>query len=348
MNALRRSNAVLPVLALMMASYAPPCFADAVQVSLTTRVPKGQQPSLDVHILEPIAGFRVQLTRSDGKTFDLKGGGRAGTTRTIQLEHATEGVLKWQGSLTVNRVNGEQGTMPLEFETEVQGPLKLSIEKDRDVDFEQRTIAFTLNHPAAKVHLTVLVDSGVTAFDDDITFNSEAAGTRLQVSWPKTEARPMKVDVRAYDTLGFYDSIELTKWQVDIPHEEVNFDSGQATLRPEERPKLDQSYNVINDAVKKFGGLARLRLFIAGHTDTVGSTDANRTLSLNRARAIGTYFRSKGLRIPVLVEGFGEEALLVGTPDETAELKNRRAEYIIAIDTPTTHRAPFPPNWKSL
>jgi outer membrane protein OmpA-like peptidoglycan-associated protein len=80
----------------------------------------------------------------------------------------------------------------------------------------------------------------------------------------------------------------------------------------------------------------------------VGAEAANRTLSLNRARAIGAYLRKKGLRLPVFLEGFGEQALLVATPDETAEVKNRRAEYIIAIDNPSAAKAPFPPAWKPL
>ena len=47
-------------------------------------------------------------------------------------------------------------------------------------------------------------------------------------------------------------------------------------------------------------------------------------------------------------EGFGEEALMVSTNDETAESKNRRAEYIIAIDDPTTKNVPFQPKWQRL
>jgi outer membrane protein OmpA-like peptidoglycan-associated protein len=322
--------------------------ADSVAVSLTTRVPTGQQPSLEVRIDEPIAGFRVELTRGDGKQFDIKGGGRPGVSRTIWLEHLGEGVMKWHGTLTVNRMNGEQGTMPLDFETEVQGRLKLTIDKDTDVDFERRTVFFKLNHPAAKVHLKVLLDDGQIALDDDIAFNGEPAGTRLSVTWPPTKAQVMIVDLRAFDRAGFYDAVELTKWQVDIPHEEVNFDSGKWDVRPSERAKLDASYRLIAEAVTKFGSLASLRLFIAGHTDTKGSNESNRVLSHNRARALGAYLRAKGLRLPVLVEGFGEEALLVATPDETDELKNRRAEYIIAIDTPTPARSPFVPSWKKL
>jgi outer membrane protein OmpA-like peptidoglycan-associated protein len=105
---------------------------------------------------------------------------------------------------------------------------------------------------------------------------------------------------------------------------------------------------LISDAVQKFGRLADIKLYVAGHTDTVGAKDYNRGLSLNRARSICAYFRREGLRIPIFYEGFGEEALLVGTPDETDEPRNRRAEYIIAIDKPSVAHAPYEANWKKL
>lgn len=83
-------------------------------------------------------------------------------------------------------------------------------------------------------------------------------------------------------------------------------------------------------------------------TDTVGPAASNRTLSLNRARSIGAWFRKRGVRIPVMYEGFGEEALLVGTGDEVDEPKNRRAMYIISIDPPRTQNTPFEPKWQRL
>jgi outer membrane protein OmpA-like peptidoglycan-associated protein len=94
--------------------------------------------------------------------------------------------------------------------------------------------------------------------------------------------------------------------------------------------------------------MAEIKLYVAGHTDTVGNNASNRTLSLNRARSIGQYFRKRGVRVPVLYEGFGEEALAVATKDEQEEPKNRRAEYIIAIDDPTAQNVPFQPRWQKL
>ena len=119
-------------------------------------------------------------------------------------------------------------------------------------------------------------------------------------------------------------------------------------LRGGDGLKLDSSLALIQAAVKKAGRFAELRVYVAGHTDTVGSDESNQALSEARARSIGAYFAAHGLRVPVYYAGFGEKALAVPTPDETAEPGNRRAEYIVAITDPPIAHATVPAHWKRL
>jgi hypothetical protein len=42
-----------------------------------------------------------------------------------------------------------------------------------------------------------------------------------------------------------------------------------------------------------------------------------------------------GLDVPIAFEGFGETSLLVPTKDEEDEPRNRRVDYILAIDPPS-------------
>jgi outer membrane protein OmpA-like peptidoglycan-associated protein len=335
----------LSVLALLLA--ASSAWADAVDLSLTGRAFMGKGlPKLDLHINDRIAGFELKLTRSDGKTFAFKGGGAPGTTRTIELAQP-EGSFHYTGELVVQFKNAQQDTLPLDFDAELFGPLKLTLDK-KDVDLENHRLSFQLSRPAGRAEVTVLMDTGTAAFDGEVAFHGEPAGTPLEITWPAAEGRVMKISVKAFDQATFFTGVEISPWQVDIPHEEVNFASGRFDVTEPESQKLEKSYRLIADAVAKYGKLARIRLYVAGHTDTVGSSDTNRTLSLNRARAIGAWFRKRGLSIPVYYEGFGELALLVGTPDETDEPRNRRAEYIIAVDDPAVRNAPFAPDWRKL
>ncbi|NVJ25950.1 OmpA family protein [Myxococcus sp. AM011] len=340
-------NARLVLVLSLVAATPLPAFADAIRVSLEGRAAVGEAlPALLVHIDEPIAGFEVKLKRGDGKVVEVKGGGKPGITRRIELEQP-EGRFHYEGELVVRFPNAESGSMPLSFDTELNGPLRLDV-RSEDVDVAGRKLRFQLSRPAGRVELTVLMDTGKKAFEGEVPFKGEPAGTPLPLSWPPAEGRVMKISLRAFDTSDFYTGVDLFPWRVDIPHEEVGFASGRADIPAAERGKLDRSHALIAEALAKYGRFAAVRLYVLGHTDTVGATADNRELSLKRARSIAAAFRQRGLKVPIFYEGFGEESPAVRTPDETAEAGNRRAEYIIAVEDPTLDGAPFSPRWRKL
>ncbi|QDE84351.1 cell envelope biogenesis protein OmpA [Myxococcus xanthus] len=342
----RAMNARLLLLTIVLSSPMP-VLADAVRVSLEGRAVLGEKlPALLVHIEEPIAGFEVKLKRSDGQDVEVKGGGSPGLTRRIELKQP-EGRFHYEGELTVRFPDAESGVMPLSFDTELYGSLTLDVRKE-DVDVAARRLRFVLSRPAKRAELTVLMDTGKKAFEGEVPFKGEAGGTPLELTWPAAEGRVMKISLRAFDTAEFYTGVDLYPWQVDIPHEEVNFASGRADIPAAERGKLDKSHALIVDALTKYGRFASLRLYVMGHTDTVGAAAENLDLSVRRAKSLAAYFRKKGLRVPVFYEGLGEEAPAVATPDETAEAGNRRAEYIIAVEEPVLQHAPRPPRWRKL
>jgi outer membrane protein OmpA-like peptidoglycan-associated protein len=321
--------------------------ADAVSVSLRPQAAVGKgQPALQVHIEEPIAGFEVKLKRSDGQEVRVKGGGSPGVTRTLALEQP-EGRFHYEGELVVRFPNAEEASMPLSFDAELLGPPRLTVAPE-DVDVAARTLRFTLSRPASRARVTVLMDTGEKAFEGEVPFQGAPAGKPLEVTWPQAEGRVLRISLQAFDTSDFYTSVDLFPWRVDIPHEEVLFASGRAEVPVAERRKLDASQALISDAVARHGRFAELRLYILGHTDTVGDTDSNRELSLQRARAIAAYLRKRGLKLPLFYEGFGEQSLHVATPDETDEAANRRAEYILAVEPPALSSTPFPPRWRKL
>ena len=69
---------------------------------------------------------------------------------------------------------------------------------------------------------------------------------------------------------------------------------------------------------------------VIGHTDTVGKAEANETLALTRAGTIAEQLRQLGLQNMVItVESHGERNLLIPTPDDTPEPRNRRVEITL-------------------
>ena len=105
----------------------------------------------------------------------------------------------------------------------------------------------------------------------------------------------------------------------------VNFLTGSAELTPDAVKQLDELGRALSSDV-----LIGSRFRVEGHTDTVGSRDYNRALSKKRAEAVVTYITSKftvGVdRLQAV--GMGAEQLLVGTPDQTSEPRNRRVQIV--------------------
>ncbi|HVE87740.1 MAG TPA: OmpA family protein [Myxococcales bacterium] len=340
---MRRRGAAAALAAFLLAGAAR---ADMVDVSLHPRELFGKGvPRMDIRIQEPIVGFEVRLTRSDGHPLNVKGGGPPGAVRTVTLDQP-EGKFGWEGVILIRVPKGGEFELPLKFETELLGPLRMTFVKEA-LDLKARKAVIQLERPAAKATIQVTMDTGVQV-SRDVAFHGEAAGTPLALEWPEASGKVMTISIKAWDTANFYTGVELSPWQVDIPHDEVVFDTGKTDIRKDQQPKLGSAFDKLVEVANKYGKIASIRLFIAGHTDTVGDADANRDLSRQRARSIGTYLRKKGARIPILYEGFGEQALMVATPDETPEEKNRCAEYIVAIDDPVLKNPPFPPKWQKL
>ena len=125
--------------------------------------------------------------------------------------------------------------------------------------------------------------------------------------------------------------INLYPWFVSVPHEDVNSETNSWEVRDSEKLKLDESYKRISavlDRVEKrcsngpnkawCWARCRSQLFVTGHTDTVGGDNDNVVLSRNRAKAIATYFRQKGFRMPIYFVGYGERTPPWFTPATTS------------------------------
>jgi OmpA-OmpF porin, OOP family len=105
----------------------------------------------------------------------------------------------------------------------------------------------------------------------------------------------------------------------------VDFANGSADLTPQAIATLDQLGKALSSS-----DLASYRFRVEGHTDTVGSQTYNQALSQRRAEAVVNYIESKygvpAARLDAV--GMGDKGLLVKTPPQTAEPRNRRVEVI--------------------
>jgi outer membrane protein OmpA-like peptidoglycan-associated protein len=230
-------------------------------------------------------------------------------------------------------------------------PLKVQVDKSK-VDLKAHRLEVKMSHPAGKVKVQVFADSEAPLADEEQDFTGRPAGTPLIVTWtPSSDAPVGRIEVHAYDAQGNWVGVELAPWFVPIPHEDVNFPTGSAEIQPSETPKLEAAYTKLDEVLAKDREHGRMHpgitLYIAGHTDTVGSASTNLKLSQDRARSIAAWFRKRGVKLPIAFEGFGETSPEVKTADNVDEPKNRRVDYVLS-DGPPTYSAAFKPSWKRI
>lgn len=101
------------------------------------------------------------------------------------------------------------------------------------------------------------------------------------------------------------------------------FEGGTATLTAESQADIPK---IIAEIKRR----PAADISIIGHTDTVGDDQTNAVLSLERAKSVAALFAEA---MPdagkVTVDSHGEKNLLVATPDNTDEPRNRRVEVTV-------------------
>jgi len=314
----------------------------------------GQKPQIKISAVQSVTDLRLELDRDDGKHFTLHHPTLAkGQSVILAIGDGAAGKASYQGTISAALAGQpERWSDALTFETLVQGSITVSYDAEH-LDLDKHVLQFKLSRPAGTAELTVIGDDGSQLGTGSATYKKEPPDTWLAISWTQPAGtRVMKLVLHVVAADGLATGVELIPWSVAIDHEDVNFASNSAAIEPGEEAKLDASLAKIEEVVKRSERFVKMELYVAGHTDTVGPSAKNRTLSLDRARAIAAYFRRKGLALPIAFAGFGEDVPRVKTPDNTDERANRRADYVIGpAGAPPPFNGPYlkaHADWKQL
>jgi len=229
---------------------------------------------------------------------------------------------------------------------------KLRVKSSREDIVKRHTAEYETTFTLARYEWKVYDSDGDVVGQGSSDKGVPAGGT-FTVKWD-SNAEVFMIWAKGEDDAGRFTEYKLVPWAVEIPHTEINFDSGKWDVKSDEAPKLDEAVAVafheldalerVNEAV---GANITPRLYIVGFTDTVGPGPSNDELSRNRAKAIAKYFFDKGFWAEIHYAGMGERALRVETGDQVDEVRNRRALYVIGVDTPPAG-GQMPSKWAKL
>ena len=112
--------------------------------------------------------------------------------------------------------------------------------------------------------------------------------------------------------------------QVRLNH--LIFEQGQSTIEPQSFPELDEIALMMQENSK-------IEIQLEGHTDNVGSPDANLKLSQQRVDAVKNYIVKKGVKKSrVKTKAFGGSKPLRNEMTPEARAHNRRVEMRILKD----------------
>jgi len=102
----------------------------------------------------------------------------------------------------------------------------------------------------------------------------------------------------------------------------VNFDTGKSTIKPDSAKTLD-------DAAAALKAAGELKVEVGGHTDNVGTPEANLKLSQERAQAVMAALVERGVKADRLTaKGYGQASPIADNRTEDGRAKNRRVELV--------------------
>lgn len=102
----------------------------------------------------------------------------------------------------------------------------------------------------------------------------------------------------------------------------VNFDTGKATIRPDSAKTLDDAASALNT-------VPAMKIEVGGHTDNVGTPEANQKLSQERAQAVMAALVTRRVKADrMTAKGYGQTTPIADNRTEEGRAKNRRVELV--------------------
>lgn len=175
---------------------------------------------------------------------------------------------------------------------------------------EGRMLVGTLGKPGQEA--TVLIYNSLAA-----NATTGQVATFVQVVEPKAmETGQVSVDPGALQAgLATEGRVTLTG---------LFFDTGKTELKPESKAQLDAMAELLKNQ-------PALKAYVVGHTDNVGSLEANQTLSMERARAVVLALTAAPYKVDakrLSAKGLASLAPVASNNEEAGRARNRRVELV--------------------
>lgn len=168
-----------------------------------------------------------------------------------------------------------------------------------------------------------LAEGQISYTDGDLLITGVSTGAEASARFNRLEQLVGNGFTATYDVTEPLDSIESAIDDVVGP-DGIAFASGTATISEAGMVVLDEVAVIL---VSDPG----LRLRVEGHTDSVGSAEANLQLSAERAAAVATYLVEAGVEpLSITTEGLGDTQPIADNATAEGKAANRRIEFSVS------------------
>lgn len=201
--------------------------------------------------------------------------------------------------------------------TETKALMEISVTNFSGKPQQKETIIFEGKKNKTKISVTTDVNGkGKVLLPEGDTYDVKYRDFMEQVNYSKVEI-PTELGTFTYQlTIKFEpDKVYTLK--------NVNFETGKSTL-------TTSSYSALNELVGALKDNPPMVIEIAGHTDNIGTDEANLSLSQDRANTVMKHVISKGIASNrISAKGYGATQPIASNDDEEGRKQNRRTEVRI-------------------
>ena len=317
--------------------------AGALEISYVPTLESGQSPTMMITSKQAIQSLQVTIEYGDEMKRHRFNNISAGATQRISWPRDTSITAATAYILAEFSDNSEE-EMQIGINYTYGGGLSVDL-SNASADLEAHTLS--VNVTSFVEHAEVVAGGAGKERIGSQSFAVQDGPGEVTIPWAGQASEVVLLDITLHNA-GGWAGFTFSPWFLDIPHDDVLFESNTANIPTSEEHKLAATLEELNDVILKYGDIVPVKLYIAGCTDTVGNKSSNQGLSERRARAIAKWLRSHGYSMPIYYYGFGESLLAVPTPDSTENARNRRALYMVGANPPPTGSGVPSVRWRAL
>jgi outer membrane protein OmpA-like peptidoglycan-associated protein len=308
---------------------ASPAYAQDLEFGYRPAPEPGEQPAFIVQPTRNVAELTVVVT-AGGEEFRFDGGSvGSGVQKTFAWKRDTR-VTTAEAYVKAVFDDGFVSEVTIPMEYTYGGQLEVDLSR-ASADVKKQIVTVQVSHAVDRAEITVYGARKAVLGKREVEIG--AGPGEIDVPWVGDPGDVVLLDVTLHSG-NAWAGFTYSPWFLDIPHEDVLFESNSADVPEIENFKLEHTLRELQGVLDKYGSVVPVKLYIAGCTDTVGDASHNRDLSRRRAKAIAAWLRSHGYDKAIYYHGFGESLLAVPTGDGVNEGRNRRALYMVGANPP--------------